>query len=569
LTEAGFPIPNKKPQDTQKGMKTIPFAILRSVIQTGRVRPVISGAGRCFMAFALGLAALTGSTGALQAGLTYVPNRSFETPPVPPESPYATPDMDSWQKTAQPFWYDPTNFFNTPWEYNMGTFTNVPFPGAFIDNCAGTQAAFVFGLPGAGIFQDFSSLSGTNVTPSHAFNAKFNDGRSYDLTVAVIGGSGNMPANSTLDISLYYRDASNNLVTVATTTITNTPAQFPTNTHFVDFNVHVPTVSATDAWAGRNIGVMIASSIPIDTNFFGGYWDVDNVRLVEGIAVPNFSFESPRVPPESPYAGPDMDSWQKTAQPFWYDPTNFFNTPWVYNMGTFTNVPFPGAFIDNCEGTQAAFVFGLPGAGIFQDYNTIFGTNVAPDHAFHARYTAGKAYALTVGVIGGGGNMPTNSTLALSLYYRDNASNMVTVAAATITNSPGQFPTNTHFVDFTVQIPLVQATDAWAGQYIGVEIASSIPLDTNFFGGYWDVDNVRLAETVAPALNNFGVTNRQATFTLLSEPELPFEILATTNLTQASSNWTSLGNITNLTGVAAFTDPTTNLVQRFYRAHRM
>ena len=196
------------------------------------------------------------------------------------------------------------------------------------------------------------------MSPSHLFNAKYNVGRSYNLTVGVIGGGGGMSNGATLQLSFYYRDASNNMVTVAAATVTNTAEQFPTNTHFVDFQVHAPTVNPTDAWAGLNIGVNIASTV--SSNLMGGYWDLDNVRLVEGIDVPNYSFESPAVPPVSPYAGPDMDAWQKTPQPSWYDPTNFFGTPWEYNMGTFYNVPFPAPTLTTATAARPRFFLHCP-----------------------------------------------------------------------------------------------------------------------------------------------------------------------------------------------------------------
>ena len=154
------------------------------------------------------------------------------------------------------------------------------------------------------------------------------------------------------------------------------------------------------------------------------------------------------------------------------------------------------------------------------------------------------------------------ATLQLSLYYRDAASNIVTVAATTITNSAQLFPTNTHFVDFSVQLPGVLATDPWANQHIGVQIASTV--GTNLASGYWDLDNVRLTETVLPHLANPQVTNNQFSFTVRSEPGLQFEILAHTNLASPLSNWTSLGIVTNLSGTTPFSDPATNLNRRFY-----
>jgi hypothetical protein len=46
-------------------------------------------------------------------------------------------------------------------------------------------------------------------------------------------------------------------------------------------------------------------------------------------------------------------------------------------------------------------------------------------------------------------------------------------------------------------------------------------------------------------------------------------MLATTNLALATSNWTSLGTLTNVTGTTPFLDTTTNLTRRFYRAHQL
>jgi hypothetical protein len=288
------------------------------------------------------------------------------------------------------------------------------------------------------------------------------------------------------------------------------------------------------------------------------------------IAIPNGSFESPVVPPVSPYAAPDMDYWQKSPQPGWYNPTNNYNTPWEDLMGTFYNALFPGTFIDNCDGTQAAFLFAVPDAALFQDYDSIYGTNTTPSHAFNARFNVNSAYTLTVAVIGGVDGSPPlyeGATLQLSLYYRDGASNIVTVAATTITNSAQLFPTNTHFIDFSVQLPAVQATDPWAGQHIGVQIASTVGFDKA--NGYWDVDNARLIETVLPALTNPRMTNSQFGFTVQSEPGLRFEILAATNLALPISNWTSLGTLTNLTGTVPFLDLATNVNRRYYQAHQL
>src|SRR5262249_46722985 len=160
-----------------------------------------------------------------------------------------------------------------------------------------------------------------NTEPTHEFNAKFEVGKSYALTVGVLGGGGGMSNGVTFQISLYYRDAASNMVTVSSTTITNSKALFPTNTHFTDFQALLPQVKAGDAWAGKFIGIQLASGLTLSdpTNLWAGYWDVDNVRLTESV-LPNNSFEFP----PNDFVG-EMDAWQKAPQPFWYvDPTGGF-----------------------------------------------------------------------------------------------------------------------------------------------------------------------------------------------------------------------------------------------------
>ena len=287
------------------------------------------------------------------------------------------------------------------------------------------------------------------------------------------------------------------------------------------------------------------------------------------IYLPNASFELPVVPPESPFAVTNMVSWQKTAQPPGYDPATNNSAPWDSSMGTFYNVPFPGYFIDNCDGSQAAFLIALPEVGIFQDYASLSGTNTTPSHEFNALFNVGKAYTLNVGVIGGGGGMKPGVTLQLGLYYRDALSNQVIVAATTVTNSTTNFPTHTHFVDYQVQVPGVKAGDPWAGKNIGVQLLSTVDPASGLAGGYWDVDNVHLVETVAPAFMNCGVTSGHFTANLLSEPGAGFEVLATSPLAAGTNTWSSVGNVTNVTGVASFSDPTAVATERFYRARQL
>ncbi len=272
--------------------------------------------------------------------------------------------------------------------------------------------------------------------------------------------------------------------------------------------------------------------------------------------VPNYSFELPDIGTNSPYAAPVLASWQNSPQPSWYYPSNFQNAPWTYLAGTFYNVPFPGEFVDNCDGVQALFLQAIPQVAIFQDLS--------------ATFNAGKAYTLTVGLIGGGGNMPVGSTFQLSLYYRDASSNMVTVAATTVTTTAANFPTNTHLVDFQVQVAGVKATDAWAGKSMGIQLLATPDFNNPAqWGGYWDADNVRLVETTVLSLVNPAKVGGHWQFSGQSEPGVVFQILATTNLNLPGTSWTSLTTLTNVTGSIPFVDSTTGLGQRFYMARQL
>jgi hypothetical protein len=279
--------------------------------------------------------------------------------------------------------------------------------------------------------------------------------------------------------------------------------------------------------------------------------------------VPGFSFESP----VTPFADPRIDSWQKAPQPATFD-TNIFGA-WDNLAGVFQNPASPNAaHIDNCDGNQLAYLFSYPQVAIFQDYNSTDWSNATPTHAFNARFEAGKSYTLTVGLTSSSLE-PLNpgATLQLSLYYRDGSSNMVTVAATTVTYDTSVFTNVTHLLDFQVKVPGVRASDPWAGQNIGIQFESTVA--PALLGGVWDLDNVRLTESVAPVLRPLPQTNGLFSFILQSEPGLAFEVQATTNLTQGANAWSSIGTITNVTGTTSFTDPTTNLNRRFYRVRAL
>jgi hypothetical protein len=218
------------------------------------------------------LMALVSCTNAIRAASISVPNNSFEFP----TNTYASPIFDSWEKLPKPDWYQETNGFF--WTQLTGSFRNTATNSPdHIDNCDGKQALWVFVVPEVGIFQDYNSVDWDDPSPTHAFDTKFEIGKSYHLAVGVIGGGGAMQEGATLELGLYYRDALSNRVIVAATTVTNSSATFSNTTHLIDFTVNTSTVQAGDAWANQNIGIIIRSTV--NTNLQGGYWDLDNVRL--------------------------------------------------------------------------------------------------------------------------------------------------------------------------------------------------------------------------------------------------------------------------------------------------
>ena len=218
------------------------------------------------------MVALFAWAGAVPAETISLPNGSFESPVTA----IVDPRMDSWQKTPKPFWYDESGGYL--WGQLTGVFANTAVGSAdHIDNMDGNQAAFLFAVPQVGVFQDYTSIGGTNSTADHAFDAKFEPGKSYGLKVGVIGGGGGMTNGVTLQVGLYYQDVASNQVTVASTNIAYAPEVFTNTTYFVDFAVTVPAVKLGDAWAGKNIGVVLVSTV--DPALAGGYWDLDNIRL--------------------------------------------------------------------------------------------------------------------------------------------------------------------------------------------------------------------------------------------------------------------------------------------------
>ena len=430
-----------------------------------------------------------------------------------------------------------------------------------INNMDGTQAAYIFTFPGAGFFQDFEAVDWSGA--SHAFNAVYEVGRAYHLTAALTSSSNQPLTNgASLQMSLYYRDAASNIVNIAATNIVFNDQVFTNLSYFIDFKLDLPAVNATNAWAGKHIGVQFISTT-FDPNLVTGVWDVDNVRLTSTIPVPNGSFETP------PTTDVDVriDSWQDQPQSPFFDPAQFGGLPWTTLMGRFANTsPTNSDHLDNMDGTQAAYIFTFPGAGFFQDYDSVDWSNTVPPHTFNVPLQPGRAYTLITAFTSSSNQPLTNgASLEMALYYRDAQSNMVVLAGTNIVFNDQVFTNLNHFIDFQTMIPEIKASDPWAGKPLGITFISTT-YDPNLVTGVWDLDNVRLTETAATLLKNTSATNGQISFTLQSEPGLAFEILGATNV--AAPTWTRLAAVTNVSGNYTFTDSTTNQ-QRFYKAHQL
>lgn len=370
-----------------------------------------------------------------------IKNASFESPVVDPAGFGALPLVDGWVELD----------VDTAGSTNTGVFLNTA-PGSpdHVTNADGLQLAFLGSQQGNALEQDLA--------------ATYKAGCEYRLTTGV-GVSMRFPPVDSLELVLYYRDGVKS-VDIASQMVEATGLSA---TLLQDFSVYLPKVEADDAWAGKTIGVAIRAA-----GLAGGFWDLDNVRLVEtlpvSIPIENASFESPVVDPAGFGALPFVESWTEID----------LDAEGSTNTGVFLNTA-PGSpdHVINADALQLAFLGSQQGNGLEQDLATT--------------YEVGSAYRLSVGV-GVSMRFPPSSkspvdTLELVLYYRD-GDNLVDVASRTI-EATGL--STTLLQDFSVYVPAVTADDAWAGRTIGVAIRAA-----GQAGGFWDLDNVRLAESPPP-----------------------------------------------------------------------
>jgi len=377
-----------------------------------------------------------------------IANASFEAPEVDPNAFPAVPVVDQWIEID----------LDTLGGTNTGVFANTPADSDdHIVNADGRQLAFLGSEQGNALEQDLQ--------------AAYKTGCDYRLTVAV-AVSGKFPPSAaepvdTLELVLYYvSDA--NAVDIVRQAV---PATDLSPTHLQDFSAYLPTVNSADPWAGKAIGIAIRAA-----GGAGGFWDLDNVRLVESMPVPipvaNASFEAPAVDPNAFPAMPIVDEWIEVD----LDALGGTNT------GVFANTPADSDdHLVNADGRQLAFLGSELGNALEQDLQAV--------------YKTGCDYRLTIAV-GVSGKFPPSATepvdtLELVLYYVDDANALDIVRQAI----PATGLSPTHLQDFSVYLPTVGETDAWARKTIGTAIRA-----TGAAGGFWDLDNVRLVESMPVAV---------------------------------------------------------------------
>jgi len=201
-----------------------------------------------------------------QADSISIPNHSFEVPVIDPiTNPFlAIPFVSSWTEDD----IDTVNSLNT------GTFMNTPVDSNdHLFGVDGDQLAFLGSMEGNAIWQYIPET--------------YKENRSYRLTVGVcISARIPPPEDTPLVLALHYLPGAdpNEIISIATTQV---PAPDPNSRTVEDFSVPLLTVQPGDPWIGKNIGIAIRG-----TGSAGGFWDLDNVRLMEYPRTPEFTDDS-------------------------------------------------------------------------------------------------------------------------------------------------------------------------------------------------------------------------------------------------------------------------------------
>jgi hypothetical protein len=189
-----------------------------------------------------------------QADPIPVANYSFEFPVTE----YAIPIVSLWRDID----------LDEDYSSFTGTFKNTSAGSDdHVWNADGDQLGLLNDLAGNALEQEFA--------------ATYEVGKSYQLTVGVCTSKNSTPpAGTSLELAFYY--ISNGQFS----DIVTAPVSIEglTSTFLEDFSLILETVEAGNPWAGKNIGIAIRS-----TGSSGGYWDLDNFRLVELPLSPDFT----------------------------------------------------------------------------------------------------------------------------------------------------------------------------------------------------------------------------------------------------------------------------------------
>ncbi len=212
---------------------------------------------------------------------------------------------------------------------------------------------------------------------------------------------------------------------------------------------------------------MLHHVIYLSVLVIAGLWAATPVRSAP-IPIENASFEAPVVNPNGFGALPQVDGWTEID----------LDTVSSTNTGVFANTQVGSPdHIVNADGNQLAFLGSQTGNALEQDLDTT--------------YKIGCDYQLTVAV-GVSGRFPPSSAepvdaFELVLYYRD-ANEPVDIVRQAVEATGLSV---TQLTDLSLYLPTVQPGDAWVGMAIGVALrAAGMP------GGFWDLDHVRLAESL-------------------------------------------------------------------------
>ena len=212
------------------------------------------------VAVCLGVLVLCGA--GVQADAIPVANHSFEVVEIDPVlNPYgAIPLISMW-----------TELDVDANSQSTGVFRNTsPDSSDHIINADGSQLAFLGSFQGNSISQYTAS--------------KYQAGKRYQLTVAVcVSDSAPPVGQNPLMLEFLYWGVFEP-ITIASVPVLPTGL---TSTSLQDFTLDLPTVEPMDPWSGQNIGIAIRA-----TGVEGGFWDLDNVRLMEYPRTPNFTDDS-------------------------------------------------------------------------------------------------------------------------------------------------------------------------------------------------------------------------------------------------------------------------------------